>query len=382
MMTEENSLKKQTGTENEDVIIYGTGSYAEKLCEYYGDSVLKKEVKAFVVTDKEHKTSFHGIQILSADELENPEQYVAIIAMAKDTRESVENAIWMKFKRIVCLEEFMSMVYFLQENGSDRNQAVSDYYDSFCENPQLPQYIEIETINRCNGECRFCPVNRFEKQRQFAQMPEHLFFKIIDELKSIGYKGHLALFSNNEPFLDNRITKFAQYAKKSLPEAYVYLDSNGTVLTLDKFKEIIPLLDGLNLDIYKDNLENEDPDNINQILEYARENDYIKKMKISRIDRNAVRSSRGGKSPNSAVDFTIRDKCPLLLIQMVIRPDGKVSLCCNDALGTFTLGNVNDESICAIWNGDIYKDLRKKLNHSRADISLCQYCDYIDMRQL
>ena len=41
--------------------------------------------------------------------------------------------------------------------------------------------IEIETVNRCNGKCSFCPVNANEPQREYAKMSTELFYKIIQE---------------------------------------------------------------------------------------------------------------------------------------------------------------------------------------------------------
>lgn len=146
--------------------------------------------------------------------------------------------------------------------------------------------------------------------------------------------------------------------------------------------EIIDYIDALNLDIYKQDLSEKDPDNISEILELAKKLHIENKIHISRIDVHAIRSSRGGKSPNSKVDFTIKDKCPLPLIQMVIRPDGKVSLCCNDALGVFTLGDVSKERVLSIWNNQKFDALRKELMKGREHLNLCQYCDYVDMRKI
>ena len=61
--------------------------------------------------------------------------------------------------------------------------------------------VEIEVINRCNGICPFCPVNRNKDPRKLKKMDEKLFKKIMDELGEIHYSGRLALHSNNEPFL-------------------------------------------------------------------------------------------------------------------------------------------------------------------------------------
>jgi MoaA/NifB/PqqE/SkfB family radical SAM enzyme len=92
----------------------------------------------------------------------------------------------------------------------------------------LPHSIEIETINRCNSTCNFCPVNRFSDPRSLTRMPETLFHKIIDDLAAHDFSGNLSLFSNNEPFLDKRIFDFAAYARVTLPRAIISI-----LLTID-----------------------------------------------------------------------------------------------------------------------------------------------------
>lgn len=91
------------------------------------------------------------------------------------------------------------------------------------QNPELFDSIEIETVNRCNGTCSFCPVNVNQPQREYAKMNSKLFEKIISELHMIDYNGELALFSNNEPFLDERIIEFSKMAKDRVPNACLYL---------------------------------------------------------------------------------------------------------------------------------------------------------------
>ena len=67
-------------------------------------------------------------------------------------------------------------------------------------------------------------------------MSEELFKKIISELSHINYSGYLSLFSNNEPFLDERIINFAKYARENLKNAELSIWTNGTLLTFEKFR--------------------------------------------------------------------------------------------------------------------------------------------------
>ena len=61
-------------------------------------------------------------------------------------------------------------------------------------------------------------------------MDIQLFKKIIQELSELEYSGRLGMFSNNEPFLDSRIEDLTKYAREKLPNAVIYLYTNGTVL--------------------------------------------------------------------------------------------------------------------------------------------------------
>lgn len=368
--------------ENDDLIIFGIGNYAEKLCQYYGEKEIKTTIKFFVVTNK-IVDIFWGVPVRELQEIiKEKSEYILILAVAKNTRHEVEDIIAGKFKRVVALEEFMNMSVFLQEKNQIRKKEVDDYLSYFKKNRPLFKYIEIETINRCNGECGFCPVNRNEIQRPYAKMEMKTFCKVINELSELNYDGNVALFSNNEPFLDARISDMCKYARQHLPDAYIYIASNGTLLSINKIKEIYPYLDNIILDIYKTNMDDSDPQNIATLLENAKKLNMTDKITVHRINANAIRSSRGGESPNSKVEFSILDRCPLPLVQIVIRPDGKVSLCCNDALGKITLGDVTQNTLFEIWNSELYERYRDRIMNSRENVQLCKYCDYVDMRKL
>ena len=92
----------------------------------------------------------------------------------------------------------------------------------------LPCLVSIETINRCNSTCEFCPANKNADKRPFEKMNEELFKRIIDELKELNYDGYLNLYVNNEPFMDTRIEEWYEYASKMLPLAKMLLYTNGT----------------------------------------------------------------------------------------------------------------------------------------------------------
>lgn len=46
---------------------------------------------------------------------------------------------------------------------------------------------------------------------------------------------------------------------------------------------------------------------------------------------------------------------------MVIRPDGKISRCCQDVYGNETLGDVSKESIMKAFAGEKYNEYRESM---------------------
>lgn len=237
--------------------------------------------------------------------------------------------------------------------------------------------IEIETLNRCNNVCPFCPVNRNDDTREFKKMDLGLFNNILEKLKAADYKGSIGIYSNNEPFLDERICEIAKIAKEHMPDNLLYLYTNGLLVTLDKFKEIIPYLDNMYIDNYNDNLKLNKP--IKTIHDYCRKNHvHEDKVRIRLRKLHDVLFTRGGQAPNRKTEKieSLPFGCLLPFRQMVVRPDGKVSLCCNDALGKMTMGDLNTQSIEEIWNSPAYTEIRMSLVHGRHNVTkLCTNCD-------
>lgn len=236
-------------------------------------------------------------------------------------------------------------------------------------------FIEIETHNRCNNNCSFCPVSVGNDIREYKQMSEELFLKIINNLEDLKYCNALSLFSNNEPFLDSRMIKFLKLAKERLPNAYHYIYTNGSVLTPELFIEAEKYLDLIVIDNYNDSLELNGP--VKKIYELFENNRaYKDKVRIDIRKKTEILSSRGGEAPNRKDSLkTIKNLCVLPFVQLIIRPDGKISLCCNDAYGKMTLGDINKDKIEDIWNGEKYNEVRANIIKGRSYIDLCKCCD-------
>ena len=201
----------------------------------------------------------------------------------------------------------------------------------------------------------------------------------MNQLSEIQYSGRFTTFSNNEPFLDNRIIEFNRYARERLPKARMHLYTNGTLLTIEKFVALIEVLDELIIDNYQQELRLIKP--CEDIRQYCENHPELKeKVTIVLRKPNEILTSRGGDAPNrKELKEYGQDRCVLPFKQMIIRPNGQVSLCCNDALGKYTLGDASKDNLLDIWYGPKFQMVRKCLYEGREKWGNCKYCDTFSM---
>ena len=215
--------------------------------------------------------------------------------------------------------------------------------------------------------------------REKAIMPEDMFYSIVQQLEEIQYTGRFTTFSNNEPLLDERIIRFNKYARMHLPKARMHLFTNGTLLTLEKFITLTEVLDELVIDNYQQDLKLIKP--CLEIQKYCESHpELLSKVTIVLRKPNEILTTRGGDAPNrkELIEYP-NDRCILPFKQMIIRPTGEVSLCCNDATGKYTLGDITKESLLDIWHGPKFQMVRKCLYNGRENWGSCKYCDTFSM---
>jgi len=103
--------------------------------------------------------------------------------------------------------------------------------------------INIEVSSFCNRKCSYCPVSFLEKRRgKIIFMEDDVYHKLIANLKEIDFSEKLVFNLYNEPLAAKKeFYKKLRYAKKELPNARLFFNSNGDYLdvdTLDTLAEI------------------------------------------------------------------------------------------------------------------------------------------------
>ena len=237
--------------------------------------------------------------------------------------------------------------------------------------------VEIETISRCNNACEFCPVNRRVDPRPGRLMTEQLFDRVVGMLRDRRFSGGFALFSNNEPLLDSRIEDLAARAREALPDAYHYLYTNGSLLTVDRFERLMRPLHHLTINNYDNSGRLLPP--VLEVYEYARTHLKSGSVEIHMRRKDELLTTRAGTAPNRGPISPLEAPCFLPFSQLIIRPDGKVSQCCEDALGRATLGDVSCQTLSDAWNSPERKALQARIRKGRrAEDPLCRGCDTLD----
>lgn len=248
----------------------------------------------------------------------------------------------------------------------------------------LFNHVEIETINRCNGSCSFCPVNQYVDPRKLHVMDEGMFESVIKQLSDMKYNGSICCYSNGEPLLDKYIYEHVRYARDWLPEAYHFLCTNGTLLDIDGLKSLTKSLNCLVIDVYMTKNQIASgilPRNIIDVYEHClqHENQYSGKVQIKIICKDDVRTNRGGDAPNSSKNKTLRSSCLRPFKQLIIKSSGDIGSCCAKPLCRLDLGNAGNMSLLDCWYGEKFMKFRKDLAVGRYNTSNCYGCDDFDV---
>jgi hypothetical protein len=252
------------------------------------------------------------------------------------------------------------------------------------ENPPLFTHIEIETYNRCNNDCEFCPANKDFDIRTPKFMEAKLFSKIVENLAELHFSGHICLYHNNEPLLDPRLPEFIRECVNKVPDAAVEISTNGLLLNPERLDDVRraglkrlvinnyghhPQVHPHIKELIRKHEENGDTDGDMEVVVWIR-------------DKGAVLTNRAGHAPNrraySDIEKQIIQKrwCIFPFTQFNVGAHGVAHLCCYDVLYEKPIGDLRARSILEIWRGEEIRRIREELlTHGRRNLYPCANCD-------
>lgn len=157
----------------------------------------------------------------------------------------------------------------------------------------FPEFFQIQTITGCNGRCIMCP-HTYKNENKNQYMSDELFKKIVKEIaegqKLIKEKIKVNMMLQNEPFLDKNLIKRIKFIKQ-FDNLLVTTLTNGSFLNEEKILELeksgIDLLeisiDSVNKKTFEKIRPGLDFDRIMQNIELLRNSSLKNKLKIKMI---------------------------------------------------------------------------------------------------
>lgn len=293
---------------------------------------------------------------------------------------------------------------------------------------QTPFVVQLAVANICNFRCRYCPCSAPEllKKNRVRKgiMDYELFTKIVDDLDGFPQKVKiLRLVKEGEPLLNKRFADMVRYAKKRQPSVKVDTTTNASLLTPALSDDIIDAgldkifisLQGITAESYKRLAGvvvdfDEILGNVIHFCEHRKQckvyikvpdigvNDLEKKRFFEMFDHyadelfvehiiptwpdfdiSAVKEDDGIGLYGNPVDFGHIAVCPIIFYNLNVDFDGSVAPCQLDWAHTTTLGNVREDSLCSLWNGNKYNNFRRMhLRGERIRHVLCGKCSTLE----
>ena len=277
-----------------------------------------------------------------------------------------------------------------------KNQSVSEY----------PLLVDIELASICNLTCPMCYTitDEFKRQVNTARMDWDLYKRIIDEIG--GKVPAIRLSLRGEATLHTKFIDCIRYAKeKGIKEVSAL--THGGKLTLPYFEKIAQAgIDWITISI----------DGVGETYERIRKplkfNDLLEKIKAIKRYKDEhglhrpVIKVQGiwpaiQESPqayfdtfaphvdlvafNPLIDYLGHDTqieylenftCPQQYQRLVIGADGLVMKCSNDEENREVIGDINKESVHAVWHGDKMNGVRDMHKQPRGFMQspVCRKC--------
>lgn len=273
---------------------------------------------------------------------------------------------------------------------------------------QFPKAVQIETDSRCNSYCKFCPYSITSKKFKNARMSDDLFSSLIEELK-LFQPVVLAPYMNNEPFIDKKIIDRIKKVREALPNTFIDIATNGSLLSPEISKELVNKK--LDVNEIKINFPSSDKkkyetitrlsydktlDNVKQFISIAKQAGFQGRYRIILVgaenpEKDVIfwseqgietkvyqKVSRGGLIETSTGTKAEIYGCKYNREKewMHILSNGEVVLCCMDWNREHILGNANESSLQNIWTGQDYQSIRKKIQNSKDTSFICNNCEW------
>ena len=284
--------------------------------------------------------------------------------------------------------------------------------------PYPPVEISIEPTNRCNFACQFCPQSspsHFDQIPASAIQPDGVEV-LLGKIRNSGVKSDLLHWTlDGEPFMNKRFHENLAVAR-DFGFSKHHFATNGMLLTLDRLSRLpsegmsyVMTPDFCSDEAYfeqvrgtpgswktvRDNLiaAIEDPSlahiqfKITDISSYRFNDPQDLDRRFDELQSIFPKSDRVSfhrrvfHNASGKLDSRLSSKegyrvCPYPWYTFFIAHNGDVVACCRDLEHQSVLGNLFEQELMEIWNGEKYQAMRRDLAGKRPECqSACDGCD-------
>lgn len=299
-----------------------------------------------------------------------------------------------------------------------------------------PYTVYIDPCGACNFKCNFWPCNNssFQAKERHQLMAMDIFQRIYDGLEEWRDAGTpvkvVNLYAFGEPLLNGNLVEMLKRIKSGNVCREVRLTTNASLLTSELGHRLIDAgldhlrvsVEALDSDGYKEicgaNVSFEDiVEKISNYYDYSRNKGCYVDVKIvdaafhtsedenkfydvfesisdthfvERVEaiwpgfENVIIPENSVAEVKSTcrkyIDASERGICTFPFTDMIIHANGNVSPCCSDWSGALFYGNVAEQTLREIWNGENHRKLQiQHLNKQAYSTTICKECDRIPM---
>ena len=236
------------------------------------------------------------------------------------------------------------------------------------------------------------------------KMSEGMFMDIIEEICTWEIKPpHLCPFLTNEPFADNRIYDFCKLVNEYLPKTSIVFFTNGSLFTdanLDRLKGV-QNISTIHVSLHHSNKTEYEADlgliwektlvSVHRLID--RQRWPVKLLRVQSGDKAKdleFTAFCGREFPGTPVQLSYRYNwkgditspfgyentldiiCPRHQ-SLTILCDGRVSLCCLDESGEYSLGDFKKDRLIDIYNSPLALSYRTRVKRWSEPCSKCNH---------
>ena len=269
---------------------------------------------------------------------------------------------------------------------------------------EIPRLVAIETTNRCNARCKFCPNNSLARDRRV--MDDDLFKKIIEDCKEFELPA-IEPFLQGEPFVDPKILDRLAYINDNLPNTKLRLYSNASALTPQKSDALRELnvdklfisLNTINKEKYEDIVGlpfERTMENVRALCANSSKGKVANTitLRITLVQNTTPEEVEGFKKLCRELGvhamtvglFNYKGDIPSYLpvpnypcehiTRLDILSNGQSTLCCMDQEGEYGWGDLNTHSVLEVFNSETARHVREmQRSGQRCNLCPCNRCN-------